>query len=291
MTIQWFPGHMAKAKREVATSLKLVDVVIEIVDARLPDSSRNPMMIEVVRQKPAVIVLGKADLADPQVTKVYVDAWEHSLKAPVVAVDNLHGNSMNRVIDAAKRATSERFAAMAKRGIKRTAIRAMVVGIPNVGKSSFINRLAGRSAAKTGDKPGVTKQQQWIKVAQSMELLDTPGILWPKFDDRHVALHLAWSGAIKSTILEPQELAQELLVWFCRQYPENLFQRFDFLERTDSASDMLVKIAQRRVALKAQGEPDVDRAAELLLREVQTGALGRLTFDRLNDHGSDYHGR
>lgn len=290
MTIQWFPGHMAKAKREVATSLKLVDVVIEIVDARLPDSSRNPMMIEVVRQKPAVIVLGKADLADPKVTEEYVDAWGKFLKAPVVAVDNLHGNSMNRVLDAAKAATAERFSNMAKRGIRRTAIRAMVVGIPNVGKSSFINRLAGRSAAKTGDKPGITKQQQWIKVAHSMELLDTPGILWPKFDDRDIALHLAWSGAIKSTILEPLELAHELLVWFCRQYPENLLQRFDFLALTDSVSEMLVKIAQRRVALKVQGEPDVDRAAELLLREVQTGALGRLTFDRPSYHGSDYLG-
>ncbi len=281
MSIQWFPGHMAKARREVTEALKLVDVVIEIVDARLPVSSRNPMMAEVTQNKPIVIVLGKADMADDGMTALFRDQWKKNLHVPVVAVDNLHGQGMNILIEAAKQATAEKFAKMAKKGIRRKTIRAMVVGIPNVGKSTMINRLAKRSAAKTGDKPGVTKQQQWIKVGQELELLDTPGILWPKFDDRDVALRLAWSGAIKSTLLESQELALELLSWLNKQYPQALQNRYQFSSMTMTSAEMLEEIGAKRVAKKAQDVIDVERAAELVLRDVQTGLLGRITFDEL----------
>jgi ribosome biogenesis GTPase A len=273
---------MAKARREVTEALKLVDVVIEIVDARLPVSSRNPMMAEVTQNKPIVIVLGKADMADDTLTAQFRDKWKNTLHVPVVAVDNLHGQGMNYLIEAAKQATAEKFAKMAKKGIRRKTIRAMVVGIPNVGKSTMINRLAKRSAAKTGDKPGVTKQQQWIKVGQELELLDTPGILWPKFDDRDVALRLAWSGAIKSTLLESQELALELLTWLKGIYPQALQDRYQFSSLTLTSLEMLQEIASRRVAKKAQDEVDIERAAELLLRDVQTGLVGRITFDDIS---------
>ncbi len=280
MSIQWFPGHMAKARREVLSSLKLVDVVIEILDARLPDSSRNPMMREVLKEKPTVVALGKVDLADEQVTAQYVKAWSGSESVRVVTVDNVRGVGLPQVIQSAKALAQIKLERLRKKGIRREVVRAMVVGIPNVGKSSFINRMAGKSVAKTGDKPGVTKQQQWIKVGGAFELLDTPGILWPKFDDHDTALHLAWSGAIKSTILQNEDLALELVLWLQRHYPERLIDRYGIHEDFSTSSEALEKIALRRGALKPGGIPDITQAADFLLRDVQTGLLGRLTFDR-----------
>lgn len=279
MDIQWFPGHMAKARREVSESLKLVDAVIEVLDARLPESSRNPMMKEIIERKPTVIVLAKADLADPGVTDAIVTAWTRNGRVQVVPVDCLRGTGLPKVAQSARMVTEAHFARLAAKGIRRRTVRAIVVGIPNAGKSSLINRMAGRSVAKTGDKPGVTRQQQWIKVGQSFELLDTPGILWPKFEDPDVARRLAWSGAIKHERLQVEELARTLLEWLRGRYPERLRERYGIEDLSLPADEMLRRVAVRRGALKPGGAPDLTLAADHALRDIQTGLLGRITFD------------
>lgn len=279
MSIQWFPGHMAKARREVTDSLRLVDAVVEIVDARLPESSRNPMMLEITKHKPTVLVLAKADLADPVMTAVYLRHLKSEKVFPV-AVDNLRGEGLNVLAKAAREVTRAQFAKLAAKGIKRTAIRAIVVGIPNVGKSSLINRVTGRAVAKTGDKPGVTKQQQWIKVQGAFELLDTPGILWPKFEDQAIAQRLAWSGAIKSELLQTEELGLAFVDWLNVHYPECLKQRYGCDPDGADASTLLADIARRRGAIKPGGVADAQLAADILLRDFQKGLLGRITLDR-----------
>ncbi|MHB1682687.1 MAG: ribosome biogenesis GTPase YlqF [Bacilli bacterium] len=286
MSIQWFPGHMAKARREVVESLKLVDVVLEVVDARLPESSRNPMMAELTQSKPRVMVLAKADLADPAVTAKYVRLWSAGSTVQAVAVDVLRGAGLSQVTRAAQQVTEEKFAKLARKGIRRRAVRAVVIGIPNTGKSSLINRLAGRNAVRTGDRPGVTRQQQWIRAGGALELLDTPGILWPKFEDPTVALKLAWSGAIKSTLLQSDEIAVKLLQWLSLFYPERLQDRYGIVTDGGDQDDVLAQIARRRGAIRQGGEPDIDLAADFFLRDVQTGMLGPLSFDRPADHGN-----
>lgn len=277
---------MAKARREVVESLKLVDVVLEVVDARLPESSRNPMMAELTQSKPRVMVLAKADLADPAVTAKYVRLWSAGSTVQAVAVDILRNAGLSQVTRAAQQVTEEKFAKLARKGIRRRAVRAVVIGIPNTGKSSLINRLAGRNAVKTGDRPGVTRQQQWIRAGGALELLDTPGILWPKFEDPTVALKLAWSGAIKSTLLQSDEIAVKLLQWLSLFYPERLQDRYGIVTDGGDQDGVLAQIARRRGAIRQGGEPDVDLAADFFLRDVQTGMLGPLSFDRPDDHGN-----
>ncbi|MCI0183568.1 ribosome biogenesis GTPase YlqF [Sulfoacidibacillus ferrooxidans] len=282
MSIQWFPGHMAKARKEVLEQLKLVDVVLEVVDARLPNSSRNPMMEELTQSKPSVRILAKADLADEMITQQYLALWNGCEQERAVAVDILKGDGIPLILRAAQEVTAPVFAKLAKKGIRRTAIRAMVLGIPNVGKSSLINRLVGKKVVKTGDKPGITRQQQWIRTGKKFELLDTPGILWPKFDDPEVAKHLAWSGAIKSSVLRVDEIALDLLSWLCMNYPLELSKRYHVeIEPSCEPETMLMQVALSRGALHHGGTPDIIHASELLLRDVQTGMLGRVSFDRL----------
>lgn len=277
---------MAKARREVVESLKLVDVVLEVVDARLPESSRNPMMAELTQSKPRVMVLAKADLADPAVTAKYVRLWSAGSTVQAVAVDVLRGAGLSQVTRAAQQVTEEKFAKLARKGIRRRAVRAVVIGIPNTGKSSLINRLAGRNVVRTGDRPGVTRQQQWIRAGGALELLDTPGILWPKFEDPTVALKLAWSGAIKSTLLQSDEIAVKLLQWLSLFYPERLQDRYGIVTDGGDQDGVLAQIARRRGAIRQGGEPDIDLAADFFLRDVQTGMLGPLSFDRPADHGN-----
>ncbi len=274
---------MAKARREVVESLKLVDAVLEVVDARMPEASRNPMMSELTQGKPRVMVLAKADLADPAVTAKYVRLWSSESTVRAVAVDILRGAGLSQVARAAQLVTSEKFARLARKGIRRRAIRAVVVGIPNTGKSSLINRMVGKNVVKTGDRPGVTRQQQWIRAGGTLELLDTPGILWPKFEDPTVALKLAWSGAIKATLLQSEEVAVELLQWLSLFYPERLQDRYGVVIDGDALDGILAQIARRRGAIRQGGEPDVALAAELFLRDVQTGLLGPISFDRPAD--------
>lgn len=286
--IHWFPGHMAKARRQMSESLKLVDAAVELVDARLPLASSNPMLHSLLRNKPRVIVMTRPDLADPKQTQ----AWQQYFaahKIPVVTVDARQGNGMKKIVPALEQVAHEKRQREEKKGIRPRPLRVLVAGIPNVGKSSLINRLAGRVAARTGDKPGVTKTQQWIRLGD-IELLDTPGVLWPKLEDQVAAFKLAVSGAIKSSILDAEELAAFLIVWLSTHYPDAMADRYgiatlepqqwvDVATAWPSVEPILAAAAKRRGFLQSGGVPDVARAADALLRDVQTGQLGQMSFE------------
>jgi ribosome biogenesis GTPase A len=283
MTIQWFPGHMAKAKREVQEKLKLIDIVFELVDARIPMSSRNPMIDEILVNKPRIVLLNKADMADEEITKQWI-AFFQNQHIRALAIDSQAGTGVKQIVAAAKEMLKPKFEKMAAKGIKNPrAMRALIVGIPNVGKSTLINRLAGKHIAKTGDKPGVTKAQQWIKVGKEMELLDTPGILWPKFEDEEVGLKLATTGAIKDTILNLQDVAVYALNFLKQHYPERLKERYSLTEIPEDIVALFDEIGKRRGCLMSGGLVDYDKVAELVLREIRTEKLGRLSFEKPNE--------
>ncbi|GKV67779.1 ribosome biogenesis GTPase A [Sporosarcina sp. NCCP-2716] len=278
MAIQWFPGHMAKARREVTEQLKLVDIVFELVDARLPLSSRNPMIDEVIHQKPRLLILNKMDLADEHETARWIRYFdEKGIQA--IAINSFEGKGLQAVTKAAKEVLAPKIERMKKRGIRPGAIRAMIVGIPNVGKSTLINRLAKKNIAKTGNKPGVTKAQQWIKYEKELELLDTPGILWPKFEDPETGLKLALTGAIKDTIVNMEELAMYGLRFLSAHYPERLEERYGFAAVDEKTRELFDTVGARRKAYAAGGEIDYDKVAELIVQDVRSGNFGRLTFD------------
>ncbi|MCL6637214.1 MAG: ribosome biogenesis GTPase YlqF [Alicyclobacillus sp.] len=280
---------MAKARRQMSEALRWVDAVLELVDARLPLASSNPMLAELAGNKPRTLVLTRIDLADPAATQAWL-AWFRRQGVEVVAVDARSGAGVNDIVPALERAAAGKRRREAQRGIRPRPVRAMVAGIPNVGKSSLINRLAGRAAAKIGDRPGITKAQQWIRLGR-VELLDTPGVLWPKLADRTAAAALAVSGAIKSDILDMTELCAYFIPFCIRHYPQALCNRYQLTEELvlppaeDAAATwalterVLEQIARRRGLLQAGGVPATARAAELLIREVQTGRLGRLSFE------------
>jgi ribosome biogenesis GTPase A len=281
-TIQWFPGHMAKARRQVSENLKLVDIVIELLDARIPIASRNPMIHVILGNKPRVVLLNKADLADPQTTK----AWTTKFTAegtPAVVVNSLNGEGINNVPKVARELVAPLMAARAAKGIRPRAIRAMIVGIPNVGKSSFINRLTKGNTAKTGDKPGVTRGPQWIKVNPEFELLDTPGILWPKFDDPKVGLSLAFTGAISDLVLDSEELAVKLLERVAQLKPEALMQRYKLPEIPTEPFDTLHEIGTRRGCLVHRGQVDYSKVATLVIKEFREGLIGRISLEQVKD--------
>lgn len=281
MTIQWFPGHMAKAKREVTEKLKLIDIVFELVDARIPLSSRNPLIDEIVANKPRIMLLNKADMADPDVTKQWIDFFA-AQQIEAIAIDSQSGTGVKQIVAVAKEKLRPKFEKMIAKGIKRPrAMRALIVGIPNVGKSTLINRLAGKHIAKTGDTPGVTKAQQWIKVGKELELLDTPGILWPKFEDEEVGLKLATTGAIKDTILNLQDVAVYALRFLSTHYPDRLKERYALADIPEDIVQLFDDIGKKRGCLAAGGVVDYDKVAELVLRDIRTEKLGRLSFDRL----------
>lgn len=279
MTIQWFPGHMAKARREVTEKLKLVDIIFELVDARVPYSSRNPMIDEIIQHKPRIVLLNKADMADKAVTKEWIQYFnEQGIKA--LAINSQAGIGMKEIVSLAREQLKEKFDKMISRGIKPRAIRAMIVGIPNAGKSTLINRLAKKNIAKTGNTPGVTKAQQWIKVGKELELLDTPGILWPKFEDQEVGYKLAATGAIKDTILNLQDIAVYTLRFLEKSYPERLKERFKIESFPEDLVELFNQIGTARGCLMGGGEVDYDKVAELVIREVRTEKLGPLTFEK-----------
>ncbi|WP_183247070.1 ribosome biogenesis GTPase YlqF [Anoxybacillus tengchongensis] len=280
MTIQWFPGHMAKAKREVTEKLKLIDIVFELVDARIPISSRNPLIDEIVANKPRIMLLNKADMADPDVTKQWIDFFA-AQQIEALPIDSQSGTGVKQIVAVAKERLRPKFEKMMAKGIKRPrAMRALIVGIPNVGKSTLINRLAGKHIAKTGDTPGVTKAQQWIKVGKELELLDTPGILWPKFEDEEVGLKLATTGAIKDTILNLQDVAVYALRFLAIYYPDRLKERYVLSHIPEDIVQLFDEIGKKRGCLAAGGVVDYDKVAELVLRDIRTEKLGRLSFDR-----------
>lgn len=285
MTIQWFPGHMAKARREVTAQLKLVDIVFELIDARLPLSSRNPMIDEVIHQKPRLLILNKADLADPEETNRWIHYFgQQGIEA--VAINSFEGKGLQKVTKAAQKILRPKFERMERRGIRPGAIRAMIVGIPNVGKSTLINRLARRNVAKTGNTPGVTRAQQWIKYGKELELLDTPGILWPKFEDQEVGYKLALTGAIKDTLLNMNDLALYGLRFLEAHYPERLYKKYRLTEIGESPDDIIAvfdQIGQDRNARIAGGEIDYDKVSEMIVQEIRSEQLGKLTFDLVAD--------
>jgi ribosome biogenesis GTPase A len=282
LTIQWFPGHMAKARREVTEKLKLVDIIFELVDARIPYASRNPMIDEIIQQKPRLLLLNKADMADQSKTKEWIEYFKaDDIRA--LAINSQAGTGMKEIVALSKEILKEKFDRMKAKGVRPRAIRAMIVGIPNAGKSTLINRLARKNIAKTGNTPGVTKAQQWIKVGKELELLDTPGILWPKFEDEEVGLKLALTGAIKDTILNLQDVAVYALRFLEREYPDRLKDRYQLETIPDDIVELFNEIGKLRGCLMGGGEVDYDKVAELVVREVRTEKFGPLTFERPSD--------
>jgi ribosome biogenesis GTPase A len=282
MTIQWFPGHMAKARREVTEKLKLVDIIFELVDARLPLSSRNPMIDEVVGQKIRLLILNKADMADESQTKKWIQYFENEGHR-AIAINSFDAKGVQLVIKVARELLVEKWERMRSRGIKPRAIRAMIVGIPNVGKSTLINRLAKKNLAKTGNTPGVTKAQQWIKVEKELDLLDTPGILWPKFEDQSVGYKLALTGAIKDTITNMEDLAVYGLRFLAEHYPKRMEERYQLTEVDEDLVKTFDHIGKLRRTFGSGGEIDYDQVAELVVRDIRGEHLGKLTFDMVED--------
>ncbi|MDQ0227626.1 ribosome biogenesis GTPase YlqF [Metabacillus niabensis] len=278
MTIQWFPGHMAKARRQVTEKIKLIDIVFELVDARIPMSSRNPMIDEIISSKPRIVLLNKADKADAAITKQWLEYFNDK-DIPAIAIDAQTGTGLKQITTLSKELLKAKFDKMAEKGIKPRAIRALIIGIPNVGKSTLINRLAKKNITKTGDRPGVTTAQQWVKVGKELELLDTPGILWPKFEDQLVGFKLATTGAIKDTILNLQEITVFALNFLKDHYPNRLKERYSIDEIPDDIVDLFDEIGKKRGCVISGGQIDYDKTSELVLREIRTDKLGRLSFE------------
>jgi len=282
MTIQWYPGHMAKAKREVQEKLKLIDIVFEIVDARVPQSSRNPLLDDLVRDKPRLLLLNKADMADSELTRRWIEYFqEQGIHA--LAINSRNGEGLDEIVSLSRKMLADKISRMKKKGIRPRPMRALVVGIPNSGKSTLINRLAGRNIARTGNTPGMTRAQQWIKVGKEMELLDTPGILWPKFEDQRIGYLLAITGAIKDTILDLQDIAVFALKFLRERYPERLKERYGFSEIPDEMVDIFDHIGKRRGCFMSGGLIDYDKTAEIIIQDIRSLKLGNLTLETPED--------
>ena len=277
MILQWYPGHMTKARRQMQEDLKLIDLIIELVDARIPLSSRNPDIDELGKNKSRLILLNKSDLADER----YNEQWTTYFQKKgffVLKVNSKSGAGLKAIQGVIQEACKEKIERDRRRGIKNRPIRAMVVGIPNVGKSTFINSYAGKACTKTGNKPGVTKGKQWIRLNKNLELLDTPGILWPKFEDQEVGKRLAYIGSIKDEILNLEELSLELLAYVRANYPGLLNQRYGISEEGTPLS-LLEEIAQNRKCLVRGQELDYAKAAGILMEEFRNGKIGRITLE------------
>ncbi|MCM3130355.1 MULTISPECIES: ribosome biogenesis GTPase YlqF [unclassified Paenibacillus] len=284
MTIQWFPGHMTRARRQIQEKLKLIDVVIELVDARLPLSSRNPMIDEILQNKPRMILLNKSDLADAKVTEEWIKYFKEEGHT-ALAVDANTGTGVKDIPSTAKILLKEKIDRQIAKGMNPRAIRALIVGIPNVGKSTLINRLAGRNIAATGDRPGVTKGQQWIRVGKEIELLDTPGILWPKFEDQNVGYRLAVTGAIKEEILNVEDIAFFAIKYLAQYYWPAMQERYGLSEAPKDSEDpdqivaIMEEIGRKRGAVMSGGRIDLEKASSLMLRELRGGKLGRFSLE------------
>ena len=281
MNLQWYPGHMTKARRAMEENLKLVDVIVEIRDARLPYASANPDIRKLGQGKKRLLVLNKADLADPAVTASW-EAFFREKGVEALSVDSRSKNQADRLRKQLDLWAAEKSEKDARRGIKNRPIRVMVAGIPNVGKSTMINSLAGRASAKTGDKPGVTKGLQWIRLSRSMELMDTPGILWPKFEDETVGLHLALMGAVSQDVLPLEELAVRGIQLLQKAYPGVLAEKYG-LSRSE-AYEMLQELAEKQGFLKKGSAADTEAAARRLLNDWQAGRLGRISLEKPEEY-------
>ena len=280
-TIQWFPGHMTKTKRQIQSSLKLVDAVAEIIDARIPASSRNPDLAKLVQNKPRVILLNKCDMANQTATKMWIDYFKKQ-NLVAIPVDCKSGRGLDKFAPAVNTVMSHKIARLKEKGMVNPTIRIMIVGIPNVGKSSFINKMVKKNRAKVEDRPGVTRGNQWYTIAKNLEMLDTPGVLWPKFDDKTVGEHLAFTGAVKDQILDIELLAVRLLDFIKELKPADFITRFKLenedIENIDSY-ELLKMIGKKRGMLVSGGEIDTERAAIMLLDEFRSAKLGRITVE------------
>lgn len=280
-TIQWFPGHMTKTKRQIQSSLKLVDAVAEIIDARIPVSSRNPDLAKLVQNKPRVILLNKCDMANQTATKMWIDYFKKQ-NLVAIPVDCKSGRGLDKFAPAVNTVMSHKIARLKEKGMVNPTIRIMIVGIPNVGKSSFINKMVKKNRAKVEDRPGVTRGNQWYTIAKNLEMLDTPGVLWPKFDDKTVGEHLAFTGAVKDQILDIELLAVRLLDFIKELKPADFITRFKLenedIENIDSY-ELLKMIGKKRGMLVSGGEIDTERATIMLLDEFRSAKLGRITVE------------
>lgn len=283
--IQWFPGHMAKTRRLMAENIKLVDAVIEIIDARIPYSSHNPEIMKLVENKPVITLLNKASLADPEKTQAFVKKYTQNNRI-CIATDCVTGEGMNKIAPAIRDLLSEKLKRYEEKGMVGRKLKAMVVGIPNVGKSSLINRISGNKKAKVENRPGVTLNKQWVTTSIGIDLLDMPGVLWPKFDDRTVAENLAITGAIKDTILEIEAIALALVNRMREMYPSLLSDRYklgDLSQYEDySDYDLFLAIGKKRGFLISGGEINEERTSNMLLEEYRNGKIGRITIERVN---------
>lgn len=283
MNIQWYPGHMTKTRRQMEEDVKFVDIVAELVDARIPISSRNPDIDSLVGDRPRMIIFNRADQADPMVTARWL-AWFKDRRYAVLETDSKSGRGVNQFAVVIKAALKDKIAAWQAKGQVGRPVRVMVVGVPNVGKSTFINKVAKKKSAKAGDRPGVTRGKQWVNVDNGLELLDTPGILWPKFDDETIGMHLAFTGAVKDEVMDSEELACALMTLLRDRYPEALAERYKMVVTPEAEGwELLKQGARKRGMLISGGEVDTERMAKVLLDEFRGGKLGRFTLERPED--------
>lgn len=278
MNYQWYPGHMTKAKRMMQENMGLIDLVIEVVDARMPLGSRNPDIDELAKNKSRMVLLNKSDLADEAINEQWMTYFQNK-NIHVIKMNAQSGQGVKNVAGVVAKACSEKIERDRKRGIVNRPIRAMVVGIPNVGKSTFINSIAGKACAKTGNKPGVTKGKQWIRLNKGLELLDTPGILWPKFEDQNVGMRLAFIGSMNDEVIVMEELALSFIAFLKRDYAGLLSNRYNIQEEEENLK-VLEQIALQRKCLQSGGEPDLLKASKLLLDDFRNGRLGRISLEK-----------
>lgn len=278
LNINWYPGHMKKTKEDIEKNLKLVDIVLEIIDARIPESSRNPMLDDILKDKPRMIIMNKSDLADPKENQRWINKFKNDgiIALPINSKEKIN---VGKIYDMAREILADKFRKYEEKEIENPIIRMMIVGVPNSGKSTFINNVANRKGARVGNRPGVTQTKQWIKTNSNLQLLDTPGVLWPKFDDR-TGLHLSYTNAIKDEILNIEDLTLYFLRELAESYPENLKERYG-VDPTMEAIDIYEAIAKRRGAIIAGGDFDYTRTATIILNDFRTGKLGRITLEKI----------
>ncbi len=292
MNINWYPGHMAKTKRQIMEDVRLVDIIIELLDARIPISSQNPDIAEITKNKKKMIVLNKCDLADERQNKKWVEYF-NSKNIPAVLTDSNSGKGIDECVRKVEKVMEEDLKIQAERGRVGRKIKAMVLGIPNVGKSSFINRISKKTSAGVGNKPGVTKQKQWIRINEKIELLDTPGVLWPKFESEEVALHLAFTGTIKEDILQRTEIAYYLVKFLIENYPKQLCERYKITEEyiseqlqnqerpeNENIYEIFLAIGKKRGCIISGGNIDEEKTARILLDEFKNGKIGKITIEK-----------
>lgn len=282
MNINWYPGHMKKTRELIGQNLKLVDVVVELLDARIPISSRNPDIDNIIGNKPKIIALNKSDLSDPILLKEWIAHYgDQGIKA--IPINSISGEGMSNLIDTIKNTVKDKIEAMKNKGRKIRPIRVMIVGVPNVGKSSLINKLAGKKSAKTGNKPGVTRGKQWIRIRKDLELFDTPGILWPKIEDINIGLNLAFTGAIKDEILDTDELCVKLLEKLLARYQNNLKNRYKLDELSEDPVIIMENIGGKRGCIRSGGVIDYSKVSQIVLDEFRKGTIGRITLEAPDD--------